>query len=426
MKRIKLISTLTCIILLGAGLNVASAVEVVVALRSLPETDYIVERVGDFEKETGIKVNIVTYPEQQLRQKEIMDLTTGAGTFDVFAMDSVFVPELAKAGYVVPLDDYISEEYELEDVMQAVRDLLSRDGKLYGAPIYQETTILMYRKDLFEKEGVKVPDTLEEMTQLAEKFTDPPNMYGYAMRGLRGNGMNIYIWAQWLRSYSGRFFTDLTDQRKPLFNSPEAIEATKKYAELLQKYGPPGSSSYSWDDVQTAFASGKTAMIIDATNFYNRIEDPEKSFISGKIGYAVVPKGPAGSFPGNYAMGFAISAVGAKTDEEKEAAAKFIQWATSKEMELGKALEANIVSISRKSVFESKEFQSKMAPDWVEAAKKSAEITMPNYRPLVPEWREVGDLLGIAVESVISKQQTAEDALNEAQKKAEEVMAKFK
>jgi multiple sugar transport system substrate-binding protein len=371
-------------------------------------------------------VKLATYPEQQLRQKEIMDLTTGAGTFDVFAMDSVFVPELAKAGYVVPLDQYITKEYELEDVMEAVRNLLSRDGKLYGVPIYQETTILMYRKDLFEKDGIKVPDTLEEMTKIAEHFTDPPAMYGYAMRGLRGNGMNIYIWAQWLRSYGGRFFSDLTDQRKPTFNSKEAIEATNKYAELLQKYGPPGSSSYSWDDVQTAFASGKTAMVIDATNFYGRIQDPAKSVISGKIGCSVVPKGPAGRFPGNYAMGFAISAVGAKTDEEKEAAAKFIQWATSKEMELGKALEANIVSISRKSVFNSKEFQSKVTPDWLEAAQKSLEITMPNYRPLVPEWREVGDLLGIAVESVISKQQTAAEALNEAQKKAEEVMAKFK
>lgn len=256
-----------------------------------------------------------------------MDLTTGAGAYDVIAVDSVFIPELAMGGYILPLDKYIDPAYDLEDIMESVRGLLSYEGQLYAAPIYQETTILMYRKDLFEQEGIAVPDTLDEFYAVAEHFTRPPSIWGVAMRGLRGNGMNIYTWAQWLHSYGGAFFDE---NMNPLFDSAESILATEKYASMLQKWGPPGSSSYSWDDVQTAFVSGRAAMIIDATNFYNRIEDPERSAIAGKIGYAVVPAGPSGRFPGNYAMGFAISAVAARSEEQRENAAKFVQWATSR------------------------------------------------------------------------------------------------
>ncbi|HOB43735.1 MAG: sugar ABC transporter substrate-binding protein [Limnochordia bacterium] len=421
MKRLPILLMTVLLVAILAGQALAQDKVVTVALRSLPETDYIIEHLQEFTEATGIHVNIVTYPEEQLRQKTIMDLTTGAGAYDVIAVDSVFIPELAMGGYILPLDKYIDPAYDLEDIMESVRGLLSYEGQLYAAPIYQETTILMYRKDLFEQEGIAVPDTLDEFYAVAEHFTRPPSIWGVAMRGLRGNGMNIYTWAQWLHSYGGAFFDE---NMNPLFDSAESILATEKYASMLQKWGPPGSSSYSWDDVQTAFVSGRAAMIIDATNFYNRIEDPERSAIAGKIGYAVVPAGPSGRFPGNYAMGFAISAVAARSEEQRENAAKFVQWATSREMELGKALEADIVSITRTSVFESNEFRNKINPQWLEAAVKSLEITDPNYRPLIPEWREVGNLLGIAVESVISGQQSAPAALAEAQKGAEEVMAR--
>ncbi|NLY06452.1 ABC transporter substrate-binding protein [Candidatus Sordicultor fermentans] len=396
-------------------------IRLAVALRSLPETDFIVSKLGEFELMTGISVNVVTYPEEQLREREVIDATTGAGAYDVIAIDSVFIPEFAKAGWITPLEPYLKPEYEVEDISKFARDLLSYEGTLYGGPVYSEATQLMYQKSLFEDAGLAPPQTMEEYEEYAKKFTQPPDLYGVAMRGLRGNGMNIYIWSEWLWSYGGRYFDE---NWNPVFNSPEGVLATEKYAYLLQNYGPPGVATYGWDDVQNAFTTGKVAMIIDATNFYTRIEDPTKSQVAGNVGYAVVPEGPAGRFPGNYCMGFAISAVGAKTDEEKKAAAEFIQWATSREMELDKSLQADIISVTRDSVFNDPEFRAKFGGDWLESTMESFRITNPNYRPLIEEWREIGDRLGIEVENVIAGIKPAKEALDEAAAYAAEVLKK--
>jgi len=394
-------------------------VRITVALRSLPETDFIVSKLAEFKMMTGINVQIVTYPEQQLREREVIDVSTGAGAYDVLAIDSVFIPEFAKAGWITPLEPYLDPEYNVEDISAFVRGLLSYEGKIYAGPVYSEATQLMYRKDLFEEAGLAPPQTMEEYEEYAKKFTRPPDLFGVAMRGLRGNGMNIYIWSEWLWSYGGKYFDE---NWNPVFNSPEGVLATENYAKLLQNYGPPGVATYGWDDVQNAFTSGKVAMIIDATNFYTRIEDPTKSAIAGKIGYAVVPAGPAGRFPGNYSLGFAISAVGAKTEAERGAAAEFIKWATSQDIELGKALQANIISVTRDSVFNDPAFQAKFGGDWLTSTVESFKITDPGYRPLIEEWREIGDRLGIAVENVIAGIQPVQEALNEAALYAAEVL----
>ena len=396
-------------------------VRITVALRSLPETDFIVSKLAEFKMMTGINVQIVTYPEQQLREREVIDASTGAGAYDVIAIDSVFIPEFAKAGWITPLEPYLDPSYNVEDISAFVRGLLSYEGKIYAGPVYSEATQLMYRKDLFEQAGLQPPQTMEEYEEYAKKFTNPPDLFGVAMRGLRGNGMNIYIWSEWLWSYGGKYFDE---NWNPVFNSPEGVLATENYAKLLQNYGPPGVATYGWDDVQNAFTSGKVAMIIDATNFYTRIEDPTKSAIAGKIGYAVVPAGPAGRFPGNYSLGFAISAVGAKTEQEKGAAAEFIKWATSQDIELSKALQANIISVTRDSVFNDPAFQAKFGGDWLTSTVESFRITNPGYRPLIEEWREIGDRLGIAVENVIAGIQPAKEALDEAAAYAAEVLVR--
>jgi len=396
-------------------------VRITVALRSLPETDFIVSKLAEFKMMTGINVQIVTYPEQQLREREVIDVSTGAGAYDVIAIDSVFIPEFAKAGWITPLEPYLDPSYNVEDISAFVRGLLSYEGKIYAGPVYSEATQLMYRKDLFEEAGLQPPQSMEEYEEYAKKFTNPPDLFGVAMRGLRGNGMNIYIWSEWLWSYGGKYFDE---NWNPVFNSPEGVLATENYAKLLQNYGPPGVATFGWDDVQNAFTSGKVAMIIDATNFYTRIEDPTKSAIAGKIGYAVVPAGPAGRFPGNYSLGFAISAVGAKTDQEKGAAAEFIKWATSQDIELSKALQANIISVTRDSVFNDPAFQAKFGGDWLTSTVESFKITNPGYRPLIEEWREIGDRLGIAVENVIAGIQPAKEALDEAAAYAAEVLVR--
>ncbi|NDJ61048.1 MAG: sugar ABC transporter substrate-binding protein [Chloroflexi bacterium] len=393
--------------------------QIVVVLRSLPETDFIVERVPEFEEMTGIDVEIVSFAEQQLREKTVQDLSTLAGEYDVVAVDSVFIPEFAENGWLLPLDDLMSADYDVEDLPASVRGLLSRDGSLYGVPVYAEITHLIYRRDLFEEYDLAVPTTFEEMTEVAAFFTENvEGVDGIALRGLRGNGMNVYIWSQWLRSFGGEY---LDENSTPIFNNAASVEATQAYADLLQNYGPSGVAGFAWDDVQTAFSTGQVAMVIDANNFYTRIEDPDRSQVAGQIGYAVVPAGPEGVFPGNYTLGFGVSAIGATTEAEQLAAARFLEWATSAEMQMA-SIDAGIVSQTRTSVLTSETFQSAFPQDWLDSTIESWDITVPNYRPLFNGWRTMGDRIGIAVQEVIAGDADAQTALDSA---VEEVSGNF-
>lgn len=401
---------LAAMMLMSSAQAQVEGTTITVALRSLPETEVVVARLPEFQRDTGITVNIVTYPELLLRERTITDLSTGAGLFDVIAVDSVWVPELVEAGWLHPLTEFVTEEDDIGDFAQSALDLFSWQGTLYGAPVYAEITHLMYRKDLFEEAGFEPPETLEELREIAAHFHNPPQMHGIAMRGLRGDGMNIYTWSQWLRSYGGEF---LDEETRPVFNDEAGVRATEEYASLLRDYGPLGVSSYGWDEVQTAFVTGRAAMIIDANNFYTRIEDPDRSDIAGQIGYANVPAGPAGQFPGNYALGFAISAVGADTAEQQQAATMFIVWATSQEIQLA-SIEADIVSQTRTSVLESDAFRERIDPDWIQSTLESWELTHSHYRPRFPGWRVMGSALGIAVEEVIAGIKPAAQALDEA------------
>src|SRR5271165_1415005 len=148
---------------------------ITVALRSLPETDLITSKIQDFEKSTGIKVQVVTFPEQQLRDKLVQDLSTKAGQFTVIAIDSLVIPEFSQANWILPLDNFAQKEgakYDLTDISAGARGLLSAQGKLYALPIYAEVTQLMYRKDLFEQAAVKPPTTIDQLVQVAKKFTN--------------------------------------------------------------------------------------------------------------------------------------------------------------------------------------------------------------------------------------------------------------
>ena len=76
----------------------------------------------------------------------------------------------------------------------------------------------------------------------------------------------------------------------PTINSPEAIEATEFYVNLVRNYCPPGATNYGWEENRIAFEQGRGAMTIDLSVNPGYAEDPEKSLVAGKVGYAVIPK----------------------------------------------------------------------------------------------------------------------------------------
>jgi len=398
-------------------------IKLTIPLQSLPSTTFLPEKLPQFEKETGMKVELQFLPEIELWDKIVADFATGAGVYNVVNIDFMFIPEFAEAGWILPIDDYITPDYQIDDIMPKYLQSGMYEGKIYGFPVYGESTALWYRKDLFKEAGINPPATFYELWDAAVKFYRPADLYGIALRGMRGSSMNVYVWTAFLRGFGGDFFDK---NWNPVFNSSEGIYATKFYRDLINSYGPPGGSSFTWDDTALVLMSGKVAMIIEATDFVDRVFDPEKSKVYDKLAAAPVPAGPAGRFPSIFTSQLSISKVANRTDKQIKASWAFISWATSKEMELKKALEGKIPTGVRRSVFENSQFKEmfgeKNCPGWLRALFESLEVAEVNYRPRIKEWREIGDRLGVAVEDVIAKIKPADVALNEAAEFARETL----
>jgi multiple sugar transport system substrate-binding protein len=384
------------------------------ATRHLPPMDFVVKHLDAFEKYTGAKVQVTEYGENELRDKIVADASTHAGQFDLYNLDGNYTPLFASNKWIAPIDN-LPASYNVGDILPFARGLYTYGGKLYGAPIYLETTILYYRKDLFKAAGIAAPPkTMDEFAADAAKLLSPPRTYGLALRGLRGEGMNVYIWSEWLHSYGGSYFKD--NKLIPGFDSTQAADGTSHYASLINKYGPPNSATWGWPEVLSAYASGRIGMTIESTAFYPIFTDPKQSSIVGKVGFAPVPAGPSGRWPANYTTGIAIAST--VTDPKQLAAAKaLLAFGTSEQMEEGGLAEESIANVARTSLLHSKLYDekiTKVSPDYAAAVAEDYRITSVNYRPLIPQWKAMGDSIGTAIEGAFTGQTQPAAALKNA------------
>ncbi|MEM9971361.1 MAG: extracellular solute-binding protein, partial [Pseudomonadota bacterium] len=144
----------------------------------------------DFTEKTGHSVEWVTLEENVLRQRVTTDITTRGGQFDIMTIGMYEAPIWGSNGWLVPLDN-LSADYDVDDILPAMRGGLSHDGTLYAAPFYGESSMIMYRTDLMEKAGMEMPDapTWTFIKDAAAAMTDrDADINGVCLRGKAGWG----------------------------------------------------------------------------------------------------------------------------------------------------------------------------------------------------------------------------------------------
>jgi sorbitol/mannitol transport system substrate-binding protein len=273
-----------------------------------------------------IKLKWVTLEEGVLRQRVTTDIATKGGQFDVMTIGMYETPIWGKKGWLQELKT--DANYDVDDLLPAMRNGLSVDGKLFAAPFYGESSMLMYRKDLADKAGVQVPErpTWPQIKELAAKIHDPKNgVYGICLRGKPGWGDNMAFLSTLVNTFGGQWF-DMG--WKPQLESKPWKDAVNFYVDLLKNYGPPGSSSNSFNEILALTNSGKCGMWIDATIAASFVSDPKQSKVADHMAFAQAPTmaTPKGA-NWLWAWALAIPAGSKKVD----AAQKFVTWATSKD-----------------------------------------------------------------------------------------------
>ncbi len=384
-------------------------------------------------KNPGIEVEWVTLEENVLRQKVTTDIATKGGQFDLLTIGTYEVPIWAKRGWLMPLDD-LGADYDVDDLLPAIRAGLTYEGKLHAAPFYGESSMTMYRKDLFEKAGLQMPDapTWDFVADAARKITDRSGeVYGICLRGKAGWGENMAFLSAMANSFGARWFDE---QWKPQFDQPEWKSTLDFYVKLMKDAGPPGASSNGFNENLALFNSGKCGMWIDATVAASFVTNPKESKVADKVGFALAPDKGLGK-RGNWlwAWSLAIPASSKKAD----AAKKFVAWATGKAyLELVAAKEgwANVPPGTRTSLYKNAEYQkaapfAKMTLDSINAA----DPTHPTVKPVpytgvqfvaIPEFQGIGTSVGQQFSAALTGQTDVDRALAAAQQLTQREMTR--
>ena len=379
-----------------------------------------------------IKVKWVTLEEGVLRQRVTTDIATKGGQFDVMTIGMYETPIWGKKGWLTEIKP--DAKYDADDILPAMRGGLSVDGKMYAAPFYGESSMLMYRKDLADKAGIKVADkpTWAEIKELASKIHDPKNgVYGICLRGKPGWGDNMAFLTTLVNTHGGQWF----DMKwKPQLESQPWKDAINFYVDLLKNYGPPGSANNSFNEILALYNAGKCGMWIDATIAASFITDPKQSKVADKVAFAqaptaVTPKGANWL----WAWALAIPAGSKKVD----AAQKFINWSTSKEyIELVAKTNgwASVPTGTRKSTYANPEFVK--AAKFAAAEKAAIDSANPSDSTLpkspyvgvqfaaIPEFQAIGIAVGQQMTAALAGKITVDKALKAGQQAAEREMKK--
>jgi len=405
---------------------------VTVGIVANPQMRDIQELTDAFHRDhPDIKVRYVTLPENEARARITQDVATKAGQFDVVMIGTYEAPIWGRNGWLTDLMKYARDdrEYDVNDLIPAVRKGLSVDDKLYAVPFYGESSFLMYRKDLFAQAGLKMPDnpTWTQVAEFARKFKTPDRA-GICLRGLPGCGEQLAPLDTVINTFGGRWYDTKWNAQ---LTAPKTAKAVKFYLDLVKEAGEAGAPNAGFSECLTAYGQGDAAMWYDATSAATSLEDKKVSRVVGKSGYVAAPTMETKASGWLWAWSLAVPT----TAKDPDAAWQFVRWATSKEYirMVGEQLDwARVPPGSRLSTYKLDQYV-KASSGSAQATLKALESIDPNRATVdpvpytgiqyvqIPEFQDLGTKVSQQFAAVLAGNQSVDDALKTAQDEAEAV-----
>jgi sorbitol/mannitol transport system substrate-binding protein len=391
----------------------------------------------NFTKQTGIKVNFTVLPENDLRDKASQEFSSQAGQYDVASLSNFEIPFYAKNNWVADLSSYVTKDpaFDQGDILKPIATSLSVGGKVYGEPFYGESSFLMYRKDLLAAKGLTMPPhpTWQQVADMAAKLDGAqPGTKGICLRGQPGWGQIFAPLTTVVNTFGGTWFDKNWNAK---VNAPEFKAAVNFYVDLVKAHGEAGASEAGFTECLNDFTQGKTAMWYDATSAAGTVE-ANGSPVKGKVGYAPAPVNLTKNSGWLYTWAWAVE----QKSQRKDAAWKFISWASSKQYEelVGKQLGWSRVPAGKRASTYANADYVKAAEAFAGPTKSAIESVDPNNpgvqpRPApgiqfvdIPEFPDLGTKVSQYVTSAIAGQTTVDQALDQGQTLAEAVAKTYK
>jgi sorbitol/mannitol transport system substrate-binding protein len=392
-----------------------------------------------FTKRTGIKVRYSILEEGKLREIVTRDVGSGGRQFDVVMIGPYEAPQFGASGLLKDLTSYAKRDrsYRFNDVIPAVRNALSANGKMYASPFYAESSFVMYRKDVMKARGVTVParPTWNQIARIARRI-DSNRMAGICLRGKPGWGDLGASFTTVLNTFGGTWWSAKSNGRpdEAQVNRPAFKQALTFYVNLVKDAGEKDAANASFNECLTQYKDGKVAMWYDATVAAGLLEAND-SKVKGKNGYALAPvnKTKASGWLWTWALAIPREAPDPATSWQ------YISWATGPAY-----IKASGTRVSGgwAAIPPGTRFSTYKIPQYKKAAKafaartlaamKAAPIKNPGTtkRPGVPgvqyvgipEFQDVGNQCTEQFSSVIAGRTSIDDALEACQEIASQAI----
>ena len=416
------------------AINVAAKETITIATVNNGDMITMKELSNHFEEQNpDISLKWVTLEENILRQRVTTDVATKGGQYDVMTIGTYEVPIWGKQNWLTELDN-LGENYDVDDLLPAIRSGLTIDNKLYAAPFYGESSMVMYRTDLMEKAGLEMPNapTWSFIQKAAKAMTNKDeDVYGLCLRGKAGWGENVALITSMANSFGARWFDE---NWKPQFNTPEWKATLQYYVDVMKESGPAGSSANGFNENLALFQTGKCGIWIDATVAGAFVTNKKDSEVADKVGFALAPDNGLGK-RGNWLWSWTLAIP--SSSKKSDAAMKFISWATSKEYSQLVADNkgwAKVPPGTRASLYENEQYvnAAPFAQITLDSIN-SADPKNPTVKPVpyvgiqfvaIPEFQGIGTAVGQQFSAALTGQMTVEQALNTSQRLVERTMRK--
>jgi len=392
-------------------------------MEAVPDTEFVQALVPEFEKDTGIDVNIEVVNYAEMHTKLVPQLVARQGSYSAIVVDFYWVGEFTKAGWLQPLDDRIAaDNFDTSAYVPALMDLVGKvEGTTYMLPFYNYAMGLLYRTDLLADEKNKTefqskygmelrkPETWDEYLKQVEFFTRD-GMYGVVNQGLRPDPIAME-WSNYLFANGGEYH----DNWKSTVNTDAGRRALEQYVTNIEKFGPVGAASFSFDEAFNVMAQGQAYSYITYNFFRAAVDDPSKSQVVGKVNIMPVPGtelGKSGSLNG--AWGWAIP----KSSPNPDAAWTFLKWVESHAIAKRRALAGG--SPTRTDVFDDPEVLAKYPHS---TAMKTLLLQSHNF-PVFTYTPQFVEVLGRELSLAVGREKTPEEALAQVATEFDELARK--
>jgi ABC-type glycerol-3-phosphate transport system substrate-binding protein len=248
---------------------------------------------AQFERETGIRVKIISVPYLTLHEKELTELLNGSRNYDVMQVAQQWDGEILP--HLLPLDSLMNTNGSyLQDFIPQIRESCGElDGRTYGLPMASDAITLLYRTDVFAARSAEFqrltgktlepPKSWDDYIELA-RFFNSESLYGNIVMGLKEQ--NFTLWSGIFFGMGGQL---VDDHWRPVLNSEVGVQSLNLFVQMFN-YSPPNSQTLGIEKANALFLQGWGAMYLTWPSLiWEQMQDTNLCQISGKVAAAVIP-----------------------------------------------------------------------------------------------------------------------------------------